>query len=149
MTDAILPVSGGLLNKEIIDHAYLSLGVSDAMFGRTDEEYAAGLSHLRALCGEYPYDQLGFDDAVATVAEESGIDRKWLTAVSTELGVRIGASIGKQLAPAFNRIYATSTSKLHAAVGNKSTVTLAPNQPWGAGRRGYGWRGPTFTDGTQ
>lgn len=146
MTSVVLPIPGGPLNKEIIDHAYLSIGVSDSMFGRTDDEYAAGLSHLRAQMQEWPYSTLGFDDAGAAVGEESGIERRWLSAVAYGLGERIGSTIGKPLNPQFARIKARAYSELCAYAGNQSSVTLAPGQPYGAGHRGA-WR--TFTSGAE
>lgn len=148
MTDTILPVAGGLLNKEIIDHAYLSIGVSDSMFGRTAEEYGAGLMHLRALMGEYPFDQLGFDDAGAAVGEESGIARRWLSAVAYSLGERIGASIGKALIPQFVRIKVRAVSELDAwaYASSPPTVTLGRGDPYGSGHRGFV---RTFTTGDE
>ena len=37
----ILPIPTGPSNKAIIDRAYMALGLSDSMFGRTQEEYAS------------------------------------------------------------------------------------------------------------
>ena len=87
-----LPIPAGPLNKEIIDLAYTVLGVSDAMFGRTDEEYASAMTMLRAMMGEWPFDQLGFDTGDARVGSESGIEAKWLTAIGYSLATRIGSA---------------------------------------------------------
>lgn len=130
-----LPIPGGFSNKEVIDAAYLALGLNDAMFGRTAEEYLSGLTLLRMMMGEWPYDQLGFDDAAATVGEESGVARKWLGAVSYALADRIGATIGKQVKPGTMKAAAQSFSKLCAAVGNKTSVGFASGTAQGSGHR--------------
>ncbi len=131
----VLPIPGGFSNKEAIDAAYLSLGISDSMFGRTAEEYASGLTLLRMMMAEWPWDQLGFDDAAATVGEESGVERKWLAAVGYELGDRIGGAIGKSMKLGSAKAKARSFSTLCAAVGNQSTVSLANGTPQGSGHR--------------
>ena len=131
----VLPIPGGFTNKEAIDAAYLALGLSDAMFGRTNEEYASGLTLLRMMMAEWPFDQLGFDDAAATVGEESGVAQKWLAVVSYALADRIGATIGKQVKPGSLAAKARSFSMLCAAVGNQSTVSLANGTARGSGHR--------------
>ena len=130
-----LPIPGGFSNKEAIDAAYLALGISDAMFGRTAEEYAAGMTLLRMMMKEWPFDQLGFDDSVATIGEESGVDRKWLTAVSYNLADRIGGTINKQIRPGSTAAKARAYSALCAAVGNQFTITFASGTARGSGHR--------------
>lgn len=142
-----LPIPGGLTNKEIIDHAYTGLGLSDSMFGRTAEEYATGLSFLRAMCGEWPFDQLGFDDAVAKVTEESGIERKWLNAVGYSLGEMLGAATGKQLMPQFKKVLTRSYSRLCSGVAVVPESDYAPATPQGSGHRIF-YRGPFFPEVT-
>lgn len=135
-----IPIPAGLTNKEIIDLAYTGLGLSDSMFGRTQEEYATGITMLRALCGTYPFDQLGFDDAVSRVAEESGIDRKYLLAVGFSLSELLGASIGKPLQPAFAAVKARAFGQLCAEVAVIPEIEFAPGTITGAGEK----RGETF-----
>lgn len=130
-----LPIPGGFSNKEAINAAYLALGLSDSMFGRTAEEYGTGLTLLRMMMAEWPFNQLGFDDAVATVGEKSGVAQKWLAVVSYCLADRIGATIGKQIKPGSVAAKARSFSMLCASVGNKSTVSLANGTPQGSGHR--------------
>lgn len=142
-----LAIPGGLSNKEIIDLGFQSEGVSDVFFGRTAEEYAGGMTQLRAMCGEWPFDQLGFDDAVASIEEESGIERKWLTAVGYSLGKRLAGSMRRPFPPESEKTLARAYSSLCAAVGNQSTVPFAHGTPRGAGAR---WAnrhsGPFFTE---
>lgn len=130
-----IPIPGSLTNREIIDLAYSALGMSDSMFGRTAEEYATGLMHLRAMMGDWPYNMLGFDDAVATVQEESGIDRKYWTACGLGLAKLIALTTGKQLLPAFANQAGRSYSRLCADVSLPETVTLADGTPIGSGNR--------------
>jgi hypothetical protein len=131
----ILPIPGGLLNKEIIDLAYTVLGLSDSMFGRTNEEYATGMIMLRAMMGEYPFDQLGFDEGDGQIGSESGIDKKWLTAVGYSLAVRLGAAVGKTLKPGAQATLNRAFSNLCAEVAVISTAQFAPGTPTGAGHR--------------
>lgn len=142
----VLPIPGGLLNKEIVDLAYTVLGLSDSMFGRTEEEYASGMVLLRAMMGEYPFDQLGFDDGDARIGGESGIERKWLTAVGYSLAVRIGAAVGKTLKPGAQATLNRAFSNLCAEVAVISTAQFAPGTPTGAGHRygGASGRGTYF-----
>jgi hypothetical protein len=130
-----LPIPGGFSNKEAIDAAYLALGLNDSMFGRTAEEYASGLTLMRIMMNEWPFDQLGFDDSVASVSEQSNIEQKWLGAVSYALAARIGATIGKMLKAGSEKAAARTYSSLCAAVGNKSTVAFASGTARGSGHR--------------
>lgn len=130
-----IPIPGGFSNKEAIDGAYLALGISDSMFGRTAEEYGTGLTLLRMMMGEWPFNQLGYDDSVPAVSEQSGVEQKWLAVVSYCLADRIGATIGKQIKPGSIAAKARSFSILSAAVGNKSTVSHADGTARGSGHR--------------
>jgi hypothetical protein len=141
-----IPVPGGLTAKEIVDQAYTGLGMSDSFFGRTQEEYAAGQGLLRAMVGEWPFDQLGYDGAETDLSAETGIERKWLNVVGLSLAERIGPGIGKQLQPAFLKVKANSYSRLCAAVANLPTVEFAAGTPRGAGHRGYYQRGTYFPE---
>ena len=136
-----LPIPGGLLNKEIIDLAYTVLGVSDAMFGRTDEEYASAMVMLRAMMGEWPFNQLGFDTGDARVGSRSGIDAKWLTAVGYALALRIGPAIGKTLAPNAQGVANRAYSALCAAYAVPGQAAWSPGTARGTGHRPGGGDG--------
>lgn len=95
-----LPIPSGPANREIIDRAYQVLGLSDSMFGRTEEEYASAMLPLGAMMLEWPFSLLGYiyeDAAGLRVEEESGIDRKYLDTVAYSLADRIGPTIGKAI----------------------------------------------------
>lgn len=143
-----LPIPGGLLNKEIIDLAYTVLGVSDAMFGRTDEEYASAMTMLRAMMGEWPFDQLGFDTGDARVGSESGIEAKWLTVCGYALALRIGPAIGKTLAPNAQGVHNRAYSALCAAYAVPGQSAWSPGTARGQGHRvGWGDGGTYFARG--
>ena len=140
----VLPIPGGPTNREIIDEAWLGIGVSDNMFGRTAEEYASSAKRLRAMMGEWPFDQLGYineDEPGLRLEEESGIAQKWLSAVASCLAERIAASIGKSLSPESRRVKMTNYPRLCSAVGNTTKVPYADATFAGAGqqRRRYGF----------
>lgn len=137
-----LPIPAGPTNREIIDLAWLGVGVSDNMFGRTEEEYAASAKILRAMMGEWPFDQLGYiNEGVAglRLGEESGIAQKWLSAVASCLAERIAASIGKSLSPETRRVKMTNYPRLCSAVGAPSAVEFGDATFAGAGQRRYGY----------
>jgi hypothetical protein len=138
-----LPIPGGLLNKEIIDLAYTVLGLSDSMFGRTNEEYATGMILLRAMMGEHPFDKLGFDEGDAQIGSESGIDKKWLTVCGYGLGLRIGAAVGKTMKPNAQGTYNRAFSALCAAMATITEMGHAYGTPRGSGHR-LGWGGGTY-----
>jgi len=137
----VLPIPAGPTNREIIDRAYRSMGVSDAMFGRTAEEYAVGVEILSSMMLESPFDRLGYVQFSGgegnRVEEESGIDRKYLEPVALMLAERLAPAIGKQLAPhamkAKNRAY----SLLCAAVVPIPDARYQDGTPVGSGHR---WR---------
>lgn len=133
-----LPIPGGLANKEIVDLAYMALGLSDSMFGRTEEEYATGMIQLRAMMGEYPFDQLGFDSGDQTINGESNIERKWLTAVGYSLAQRVGNAIGKTLKPGAEGTRARSYSRLCSTVATITERGFAAGTPTGSGHRYWG-----------
>jgi len=149
----ILPIPSGPTNREIIDRAYRSMGVSDAMFGRTAEEYAVGVEILASMMLESPFDLLGYDQQDAgegnRVEEESGIDRKYLEPVALMLAERLAPAIGKTLAPhtikAKNRAY----SLLCAAVVTIPAAQYQDGTPRGAGARyrNSNFGGPFFYEG--
>lgn len=116
----ILPIPAGPTNREIIDRAYRSMGLSDSMFGRTAEEYAVGVEILSGMMLESPFDNLGYVQFAGgegnRVEEESGIERKWLEAVGLMLAERLAPVIGKTLAPAMSRAKARAYGQLCAAV---------------------------------
>ena len=132
---SVLPIPGGLLNKEIIDLAYTVLGLSDSMFGRTDEEYATGMTMLRAMMGEYPFDQLNFDDGDGRIGSESGIARKWLTVCGYSLAMRVGAALNKMLKPTAQAVHNRAYAALCAAVAVIPEAELSGSTPRGAGNR--------------
>ena len=143
----VLPIPAGPTNREIIDRAYRSLGVQDAMFGRTAEEYAVGVEILSSMMFEPPFDLLGYVQWAGgegnRVEEESGIDRKWLEPVGLMLAERLAPVIGKTLSPhmlaAKNRAY----SRLCATVVTVPDARYSDGTIRGAGARfrtsvGYG-----------
>lgn len=143
----VLPIPSGPTNREIIDRAYRSMGVSDAMFGRTPEEYGVGVEILSSMMLEPPFDRLGYVQFGGgegnRVEEESGISRRWLEAVGLMLAERLAPVIGKTLAPhtlkAKNRAY----SDLCATVMTVPDLRYADGTPRGSGARvrqsvGYG-----------
>jgi hypothetical protein len=136
-----LPIPSGPTNREIIDRAYQVLGVSDAMFGRTDEEYASAIIPLSGMMFEYPYSALGYiyeDEAGLRVEEESGIPRANMEAVAYGLAERIAPTIGKSLSPEAVKAGARLFSALHALVATIESQDLADGTPAGAGNRMLG-----------
>jgi len=142
----VLPIPAGPTNREIIDRAYRSMGVSDAMFGRTAEEYAVGVEILSSMMLESPFDRLGYVQFQGgegnRVEEESGIDRKYLEPVALMLAERLAPVIGKTMAPhamkAKNRAY----SLLCAAVMTIPDAKYQDGTPVGSGHRwgrSLGW----------
>lgn len=147
MTD--IPIPSGPTNKELIDLAFLSLAMTDAFFGRTEEEYATGVTLLRGMMAEWPFDQLGYDFTTPRPSERSGIEQKWAQVVGLCLAERLSAATGKGLQPAAMATKARSYGTLCAAVGNKSTVDYARNTPAGAGHRTFGYGETFFNEGTE
>lgn len=143
MTD--IPIPSGPTNKELVDLAFLALGMTDTMFGRTDEEYASGVALLRGMMGEWPFDQLGYDFTTPRPSERSGIEQKWAQAVSLCLADRVGPAVGKTMGTKAAASKARSYSALCASVGNKSTTTYPNNTPAGAGHKTI--TGTFFQDG--
>lgn len=150
----VLPIPAGPTNREIIDRAYRAMSISDAMFGRTLEEYAVGVEILSSMMLESPFDQLGYVQFSGgegnRVEEESGIDRKWLEAVGLMLAERLAPAIGKQLAPHSIRAMSRAYSQLCAAVVTIPAARYQDGTPRGAGARyrtsiGYG----PFFDNTE
>ena len=149
----ILPIPAGPTNREIIDRAYRSMGVSDAMFGRTPEEYGVGVEILASMMLESPFDRLGYvqeDGGEGNrVENESGIDRKYLEPVALMLAERLAPAIGKQLAPHTLAAKRRAYSLLCAAVVAIPDAKYQDGTPRGAGHRmqnsvGFG---PFFLEG--
>lgn len=141
-----IPIPDGPTNKEIIDLAYLGLGTTDAMFGRTDDEYASGMVLLRAMMAEYPFNGLGYDMAEARLNERSGIDYQWLTAVGYSLSERIAATTpGKAMLPTTMRQKAIAFSKMVAFVNVTPSMEYSQHTPAGAGNK-FPWRGTFIVD---
>lgn len=143
----VLPIPAGPTNREIVDRAYRALSISDAMFGRTAEEYAVGVEILSSMMLESPFDRLGYVQQAAgegsRVEEESGIDRKWVEAVGLMLAERLAPTIGKQLSPHTSKARTRAYSQLCAAVVTIPDACYADGTPRGAGARyrtnlGYG-----------
>jgi hypothetical protein len=136
-----LPIPSGPTNREIINRAYQFLGLSDSMFGRTEQEYGAAMLALGAVMEEWPYDQLGFiveDAAGLRVEEESGIARTWLNAVALALAENIGPELGKTLSREAVKLQARAYSRLCGAVASIPTAQYAEGTAKGAGHRWYG-----------
>lgn len=143
----VLPIPGGPSNREIIDRAYRAMSISDAMFGRTPEEYAVGVEILSSMMLESPFDMLGYVQFSGgegnRVEEESGIERKWLEAVGLMLAERLAPAIGKQLAPHSVKAKTRAYSQLCAAVVTIPDAQYQDGTPRGSGARfrsnvGYG-----------
>lgn len=118
-----IPTPTGPTNRELIDRAYLALGISDAMFGRTPEEYATGFALLKGMMAEWPFNLLGFimeDSAGGRIEEASGIDPQWTEAVGLCLGERLAGALKMQF-PSMGA-KARAYSQLCGAVG---TITSA------------------------
>jgi hypothetical protein len=120
-----LPIPTGLTFKQIVDRAWLGLSVSDAMFGRTEEEYAASILLLSGMMGQWPFDQLGYDDQAPAPGERSGIEAKWLDAVALMLAERIAPAIGKQMTPDAVRQKAQAYSRLCSVVGAEGMPSMS------------------------
>lgn len=135
----IIPIPGGPTNREIIDRAYRSMAVSDAMFGRTPEEYAVGVEILSSMMFESPFDLLGYvqqdGGEGSRVEEESGIARKYLEPVALMLAERLAPVIGKQLAPGTMKAKNRAYSLLCAAVVKIPDSKYQDGTPRGAGAR--------------
>lgn len=143
----VIPIPAGPTNREIIDRAYRSMGVSDAMFARTAEEYAVGVEILSSMMLESPFDLLGYVQWDAgegnRVEEESGIDRKYLEPVALMLAERLAPAIGKTLAPHTLAAKRRAYSLLCADVVTIPDSRYQDGTPRGAGARyqaalGYG-----------
>jgi len=142
-----IPIPDGPTNKELVDGAFLALAMTDTMFGRTDEEYANGVTLLRGMMGEWPFDQLGYDFTTPRPSERSGIEHKWTQAVSLCLADRLGPAVGRSMGTKAMAAKARSFSSLCAAVGNQARVTYPNNTPAGAGHSQYVGYGTFFQDG--
>ncbi len=136
-----IPIPTGPTNKEIIDLAYLGLGLSDAMFGRTDDEYAGAMVLLRAMMGEYPFDQIGYDMTEARLDEKSNIAAKWLTAVAYSLTERLASATNKPVPANTAKVKANAFSRLCSGVNVTPAMTYAQGTPAGSGRR---WNSLTY-----
>jgi hypothetical protein len=142
-----LPIPGGPTNREIIDLAYLALGVSDNMFGQPPEAYASAARQLRAMMGEWPFNLLGYineEEPGLRVEEESGIAQSHLTAVAYALAEMIGAGIGKSLSAEARRLKNGSYSRLCSAVGRPPITKYGDVTFTGSGGRRWGYRGRTY-----
>ncbi|RPF70447.1 packaged DNA stabilization gp4 family protein [Aurantiacibacter spongiae] len=129
-----LPIPSGPTIREIIDFAFAAMGTSDAMFGHSENEYAAALTSLNAMMSEWPFDQLGyiFEDAAGVrLEEESGIARQHMAAVGYALAERMAPSMGKTLTPETRRIKGQTYSRLCAAVADIPAAQYAENTPTG------------------
>ncbi len=135
-----LPIPSGPTNKEMIDLAYLGIAMSDAMFGRTPEEYNSAGMLLRAMMAEWPFNLLGFiqeDGAGLRIEEESGIARTYAQAVALSLAERLAPAIGKTMAPEAKKRLARSYSFLCGAVADIPRAYYADGTIMGAGQRRY------------
>lgn len=144
-----LPIPSGPTNREIIDRAYQVLGVSDAMFGRTEEEYASALLPLGGMMLEPPFNLLGYDgyDGGLKVEEESGIDRQWLEAVAYGLAERIGPTIGKTLSPNAEKVKNRLLARITATFAVVPSMEFAAGTPRGSGNRAFSRLGSVFFTG--
>ena len=139
-----LPIRSGPTIKEIIDSAFSAMGTSDTMFGHTENEYADALASLNLMMSEWPFDQLGYvieDEAGMRVEEQSGIERKHLSAIAYALAERMAPTFGKTLAPEARKAKNHTYSRLCAAVTVIPEARFAGNTPIG---NGYRYAGRTF-----
>ncbi len=135
-----IPIPAGPTNRELIDLAYLGLAMSDAMFGRTPEEYASAGVLLRAMMAEWPFNLLGFiqeDGAGLRIEEESGIPRQYAQAVALSLAERLAPAIGKSMAPEARKRLARSFSLLCGAVATIPEAQYADATVMGSGHRRF------------
>jgi hypothetical protein len=138
-----LPIPSGPTNREIIDRAYQVLGLSDSMFGRSEDEYASAMRPLGGMMLEWPFSALGFiteDAAGLRSEEESGIDRKYLDTVGYALAERLAPTIGKDLSAAAMKVKAGLYSRVCADV----TVIPAASYRDGTVRGGGARRWPVY-----
>jgi len=133
-----LPIPSGPTNREIIDRAYQVLGLSDSMFGRSDDEYASAMLPLGGLMLEWPFDGLGFiseDAAGLRSEEESGIARKYLDTVAYQLAERMAPTIGQTLSAEARKIKNRLYSNLCATFGTPAEASYRDGTITGAGAR--------------
>lgn len=133
-----IPIPSGPTNREIIDRAYQVIGLSDAMFGRTPEEYASAMLPLGGMMLEWPYSLLGYiyeDAAGIRAEEESGIARQWLDAVAYALAERLAPTIGKSLAPEARKVKNGLYSRLCTEVAAIPVAEFADGTARGAGSK--------------
>ena len=143
----VLPIPSGPTIREIIDLAFNAMGSSDAMFGRTENEYSEALMSLNAMMAEWPFDALGFvveGIESGRIGEESGIARKHLVAVAYALAERMAPTFGKTLAPEARRTKNRAFSTLCAAATAIPEARYADGTARGMGSR---WRGRFFYNG--
>lgn len=133
-----LPIPSGPTNREIIDRAYQVLGMSDALFSRSQEEYAAAMLPLGSMMLEWPFDRLGYiyDDAAGLrIEEESGVARKYLDAVAYDLAERMAPTIGKSLSPEARKQKNRSYSRLCGDVAVIEQAQFSEGTVTGSGHR--------------
>lgn len=137
----VLPIPTGPTNREIIDRAYQIIGVSDAMFERTPEEYASAILPLGSLMLEYPYNTLGYvyeNEAGLRVEEETGITRASLDTVAYGLAKRIAPTINKTLSAEASSEAARLYTLLLSTAAVVPSMPLGHATPSGAGNRRIG-----------
>lgn len=134
-----IPIPSGPTIKEIIDQAFAAMGTSDAMFGRSENEYQDALVSLNAMMSEWPFDRLGYiieDAAGLRAEEESGIERRHQTAVAYSLAERMAPTFGKQLAAEARKIKNRSYSRMCADVSTIPALGFASGTVMGSGHLG-------------
>lgn len=133
-----LPIPAGPTNRKIIDRAYQVLGTSDAMFGRTESEYADAMLTLQGMMAQYPFDRIGFiyePDAGLRIEEESGIAFAHLNAVAYTLAEQMAPTMGKTLSPEARKQKNRAYSSLCAEVGTPPQKEFNDGTPRGSGHR--------------
>lgn len=133
-----IPIPSGPTYRQIVDRAYQVEGLSDSMFGRTDDEYAAAMLPLAGLIREWPFNGLGFvlDGALPQVEEESGVGWEYLEPVAYCLAEKMAPTIGKTLSPHALKTKATLYSRL--CVSTPPEASFAGGTPRGAGSKRSG-----------
>lgn len=146
-----IPLPTGPTKGMIIDLAYSDCASAGYMFGRTDGETAAAMRMLDAMMCEWPFDSIGYlnaDNGVGRPEDESGIDKKYLQAVSTSLALRLAPEMGKTLSPEQVKARTRSYDRLCSivAASEMPKQKYARNTPAGAGQRVPLWPAIFFNE---
>lgn len=141
-----IPVSGRT-KRAIIEMAYEDCGLAGYVFERTDDEFASGLRKLNTLMGEWPWNTLKFNLPTygqGELAEFSGLDDKYIHAVSQYLAMRLAANMGKSMPIEYMRTCNRSLMLLQSEAAVVPKIGFTQGTPKGQGHRQYYRREPFF-----